>query len=259
MLQNKPRYQSIVTRGKDAGSNWGPFSHLALLYKTKLCNLTGSHKLSEETISIYWELRNLFRLKEVAAFRQTEGDVIENVPFTDTADHLERRVVALTQLEPLSQPTQSFAVYTLFGYAALAHMYLFMRDCSKDLPFSHMLSRRIRMVLEAVDKARLQAQYPEMMLWILLMGGLSGCPLSERVWFAKRVADCCLELGLHGADQIAFLLEDFLWSELYRSPVTRRFWTEVAKAQGREVGFEVRPLADHVSVVCFNAPPDFED
>ena len=232
---------------------------MALLYKNKLLNLTGSHELSEKTISIYWELRNLSRLKEVAAFCLTEGDIIENVPFTDTADHLERRVVPLTQLEPLSKPNQTCSIYTLFGYAALAHMYLFMRDCSKDLPFSHMLSSRIRMVLEKVDMQKLENQYPEMMLWILIIGGLSGSPFSERVWFAERVAQFCFELGLFGGNQIAVMLEEFLWSELYRSPVTRRFWTEVAKAQGFEEGYEVRRLADHVSVVCFNAPPDFED
>jgi hypothetical protein len=50
---------------------------LALLYKTKLLNLTGSEELSEKTISIYWGLRNLFRLKEVSAFCLTEGDVIK--------------------------------------------------------------------------------------------------------------------------------------------------------------------------------------
>ena len=231
---------------------------MALLYQTKLLNLTGSQELSGETVKIYWELRNLFCLKEVAAFYLTEGDMIENVPFTDTADRLERRVVPLTQLEPLSKPTQNRSIYTLFGYAALAHMYLFMRDCSKDLPFSHMLSSRIRIVLEKVDMQMLEKQLPEMMLWILIMGGLSGSPLSERVWFANRVAELCLELRLLG-DQIAAMLEDFLWSELYRSPVTRRFWEEVAKAQRSEKGYEVRRLADHVSVVYFNAPPDFKN
>jgi hypothetical protein len=98
-----------------------------------------------------------------------------------------------------------------------------------------------------------------MMLWILIMRSLSGSPFSERVWFAERVAQFCFDLGLFGGNQIAAMLGEFLWSELYRSPVTQRFWTEVAKVQGFEEGYDVRRLADHVSVVCFNAPPDFED
>lgn len=57
-------------------------------------------------------------------------------------------------------------------------------------------------------------------------------------------------------NQIASMLEEFLWSEMYRSPVTRRFSEEVAKAQRFEGSYEVRRLADHMSVACFNAPPD---
>jgi hypothetical protein len=122
-----------------------------------------------------------------------------------------------------------------------------------------MLSSRIRNLLETINLSLYQEKFPEMMLWILVLGGLSGSPLSDRAWFAHRVADFCLELGLWGGNHISAMLEDFLWSEFYRSPVTRRFWEEVAKAQGFEKGYEVRRLADHVSVTCFNAPPDFED
>jgi hypothetical protein len=114
----------------------------------------------------------------------------------------------------------------LFGYTALIHLYLFIRDCSKDLPFSHLLSRRIRTVLKRVDTQQLETQFPEMMLWIFIMGGLSGSPSLERVWFANRAAYFCRELGLCGGEEIKYMLDDLLWSELYSSPVTERFWTE---------------------------------
>ena len=198
-------------------------------------------------------------LKEKAAYSLIEGEEIDNIPFTDTAEHLERRLVPLTQLEPLSNQTQGCSIYVLFGYAALIHLYLFIRDCSKDLPFSHLLSRRIRTVLERVDTQHLETQFPEMMLWIFIMGGLSGSPSLERVWFANRTAYFCSELGLCGGDQIKYMLDHFLWSEVYRSPVTERFWTEVAKAQGSVVGYEVHRMVDCVSLVHFNAPADVDD
>jgi hypothetical protein len=91
------------------------------------------------------------------------------------------------------------------------------------------------------------------------MGGLSGNLLSEQVWFAKKVSHFCLELGNRGGDSIAYFLEEFLWSQLYRSPVPRRLWEQVAKAQGGfEEGYEVRRLPDTISFVSFNAPPDFD-
>lgn len=91
------------------------------------------------------ELHNLSRLKEDAAI-QLEGEVVKNVPFSDTVECLKHRIVLLTQLEPISKPSQNLAIYILFGYAALVHMYIFMCDLSKDLPFCYLLSSRIRLV-----------------------------------------------------------------------------------------------------------------
>ena len=63
----------------------------------------------------------------------------------------------------------------------------FMHDCSKDIPFSHILSSRIRKVLDKVDIPRLENQYSEMMLWILIMGCLSGSPPVFSVVFVVRI------------------------------------------------------------------------
>lgn len=72
----------------------------------------------------------------------------------------------------------------------------------------------------------------------------------------RLVADFFLELGVHGGNDIAAILSEFFWSELYRSPMTMGLWTGVAKAQGFEGGFVVRKLSDHASVAIFNAPPN---
>ena len=165
ILETKPRYEPVAIENHNEVPAYGPYSRLAILYKNKLINLTGSHELSEKTISIYWELRNLFRLKEggcvLSDRRRYE---LKTFHLPDTTDQLERRVVPLTQLESLSKPNQTRWIYTLFGYAALAHIYLFMHDCSKDLLFSHMLLSRMWVVLGKVDMQRLENKYPEMML-----------------------------------------------------------------------------------------------
>jgi hypothetical protein len=57
-----------------------------------------------------------------------------------------------------------------------------------------------------------------MLLWVLVVGGLCRVENSERGWFAAQVADFCLELGVHGGNEIAAMLSEFFWSELYRSP-----------------------------------------
>jgi hypothetical protein len=54
-------------------------------------------------------------------------------------------------------------------------------------------------------------------------------------------------------------LAGFLWTELYRTPVTIGFWNDVARAQGIEGGYDIRTLTAHVSVAVFNAPPDMSE
>ena len=51
-------------------------NRLAGIYKMKLSNLSGSSTLSEETIDIYCQLRNMSRLKEEAAQQVSSPDKI---------------------------------------------------------------------------------------------------------------------------------------------------------------------------------------
>ena len=213
--------------------------------------------MSEETIEVYWGLRNLSALKdEASCLLVAKVDVL---PYSDILERLERRLITIVQSKILAIPTQDLAIYTLFSNAAILHIYMFMRDLSRGLPFFHLLSFRIRSTLEKVSISKLKVQYPEMLLWILMLGGLCGVESSERGWFASLVANFCLELGVHGGNEIAAMLSGFFWSELYRSPMTMGFWADVAKAQGFKGGFGVRKLSDHVSVAIFNAPPDTEE
>ena len=75
---------------------------------------------------------------------------------------------------------------------------MFMRDLSKDLTFLHLVSLRVRNNLEMVNVSKLKIQYPEMMLWILMLGGLCGLPASGRGWFATIVADSVLSWDFMG-------------------------------------------------------------
>jgi hypothetical protein len=204
----------------------------------------------------------LFRYKESSALGLIVDEYDEELPYTDAVYILERRILELAQLEPLSQPTQANCVYTLFAYATFLNIYIFMRDCSKELPFNQLLASRIYMILTHpnINMSILKIHYPELMLWVLIMGGLAGNANSEGPWFVKSVADFCLELGLVTGIQIAHMLGEWMWSDLYISPVTRRFWQEVALALGKErtKAFETRRLQDKISLIYYNTPPDVE-
>lgn len=116
------------------------------------------------------------------------------------------------------------------------------------------MARRIRAILESPHSSlpRLKLQYPEMILWVLMIGGICGDPTTEQAWFAGLLADFCLELGVCGGVEIAAMLADFFWSEFYQSPMAIGFWSGVARKQGFEGKYGVKRLRDHSSVAMFN-------
>jgi hypothetical protein len=172
-------------------------------------------------------------------------------------ERIERRLIEILQSEVVKSGSPKFSIFALFGYAAIIHIQMFMRDIPRGLPFCILISSRLRSSIEALNLTNLHKVYPEMMLWILLMGGLGSSGGPNRGWYAKLFAEICMAMGLRGGNSIAYALAEYLWSDLYRSPVTVGFWNDVARAQGMEGGsFDVKRLTDHLSVAAFNAPPE---
>lgn len=246
----KPRFDDIGI-DVDFPPDWVSQTALSVQYQVQLFRLTGSLLLSHETVGIYLEFRHLSALKDSGRL----GSNLDGIAHNDIVELLERRLIAIIQDESLIYPTPALSIYLLFAYAAIIHSYVFVHDLSRGLPFVNLMSRRIREFLENVDISQLTAPYPEMMLWVFIMAGIGGNDASELHWFAKLVAQLCLKLGIHGGAQIASMLEDFIWSKLYRSPMTMMFWNEVARFEGFKGSYEVKKLADHVAVAIFNAPP----
>jgi hypothetical protein len=252
-METQPRFQLASLDDEERPADWSLCSSLAFLYKAKLMHNTSLHDLSEELIEVYWVMRNVTGLKEVAIHLMQK---VEFVSYSDMVERLERRVIALLQSEVLKSPGQNVSIFLLFGNAALLHIYMFMRDFPRGLPFFHLIAARLRTSIEGADMAYLHMDYPEMMLWILMMGGLGSTGTPNRGWYANLMAKACMAAGLRGGNGIAYALAEFLWSELYRSPVTIGFWNDVARVQGMDGGYDVRKLTDHISAATFNVPPN---
>jgi hypothetical protein len=201
-------------------------------------------------VKVYWGMRNLIGLKE-ACLHLTRK--VEFPSWSDMVERLKRRVVALLQSEVIKSGNPKLSIFVLFGNAAILHICMFMRDLSRGMPLYKLLSSRLRATIEAVDLAYLHKQYPEMMLWILLIGGLGSTGTPNRGWYAGLFAKTCRALGLRGGNAIPYALTEFLWSELYRSPMTIGFWNDVARSQGMEGVYDVKMVTDHISVAVFNA------
>ena len=255
-METPPRFKLPMREDEERPENWGLYSTLAMLYEARLFHLTGLQGLGREMMQIYWGIHNLTGMKD-AAIHLTKK--VEFETWSCMVERLERRTIALLQSEVLKSDKPKLAIFTLFARAAIFHIYMFMRDLPRGLPFYRILSDRFRACSEAVDLVYLHKEYPKMMLWILLMGGLGSSGTPNRGWFAERFAEICAKAGLQGGSAISYALAEFLWTELYRTPVTIGFWNDVARAQGVEGAYHVKALTDHISVAVFNAPPNMAE
>ncbi len=255
-METEPRFKLPAQEDEDRPENWGLYSSLTMLYEAKLFHLTGLQALSRELMKVYWGSHNLSYLKDAAIHltRKVEFD-----SWSDMVERLERRILAILQTEVVKSGKPKFSIFALFGNAAIFHINMFMRDLPRGLPFYNLLSGRLRARIEAVDLSCLRKEYPEMVLWILLMGGLGSSGTPNRGWYAELFAEICIASGLREGNAISYALAEFLWTELYRSPVTIGFWNDVARAQGIEGAYHVKALTDHTSVAVFNAPPNMSE
>jgi len=247
IMETKPRFDDIGIKVEDDPKNWTPYNDLTIRYHFELLTQTGNSALSSEVIELYWGLRNLSALKDGnTCSMDIRMDQFE--AYINMLESLERRIVYMVQNPALQILTQDLAIYKLFAYAALLHTLAFLHD-QIGVPLLRLQADRMRNSLESVDITMLKIQYPEMMLWIFVMGGIGG---PDPQWWAYHVADLCLSLNVTGGNEIALKLGDFLWMELYRSPATVSFWTDVAAAQGLDGAYEVRKVPDHISLGMFN-------
>ncbi|KAL2072879.1 hypothetical protein VTL71DRAFT_12222 [Oculimacula yallundae] len=231
-LNIRPRFQLVQSEQEMGDDDWTPYSALARRYQSKLVNLTGHKNLSDELIHIYSTLRNVPPLPESEALAMIgDGNPTQVFQYKGQLERLERRSLALV-LSTSESADRNLVIYQLFGNASLIHALLFMRDSPASIPLSRLLSERIRTALDAIDLQAYLLQYPEMILWILIMGGLGALGTSTLNHFAAILADSCLALGLVGGSEISFMLADFLWFDAYCSPMTMAFWNVVATEQG---------------------------
>jgi hypothetical protein len=151
----------------------------------------------------------------------------------------------LVQNTPTSPFNQNALIYKLFGYAALAHVIIFTRTevlylHTGPMPqvpsITNILSLRIQAILESSTLPAFQMAYPEMMLWIIMIGGLSTRESVVKQWYATVLAKMGCDTGIIGAAELVTSLAEFIWSDLYLGFHFREFWDAFAMMQAAEHG-----------------------
>jgi hypothetical protein len=188
-------------------------------------------------MSTYKDLRALTALKDTICFSPNSSrESQEFESSAHTIETLERRCLSIIHspfLDPNSlSPIQ--AIYYLFGNASLIHIMIFMRESPRRLPFAYILSTRIRECLDKIDMKVFQIQYPELFMWVLMMGGLGGAGTENQGWFAGLLAKAARETGVLGLTDVVLVCKEWLWTKLYVDEVGEGFWADFEAAQAVE-------------------------
>jgi hypothetical protein len=251
-MESKPRLNLLNTNTSPCPhlQDLEPRSKLAIRYEEQLYNATSLKDITKETMEVYRILRHLISEEEnnVTFQKRETSEPAEKFEWLRSyPDPLVYRFIALAQYQ-LPQPynQNSAVIFKLFGNAGLAHIVMWTRAGPPWIYVPTRISPRIRIMTAQIRNILgkpgclrpLQVAYPEMMLWIIMMGGLGSVGTEEQGWFAKVFAEQCFASGIVGTAELAFFLKEFLWSKFYLDHSFKAFWDEVGQVHAVKSGWD---------------------
>jgi hypothetical protein len=206
----------------DLNAYYGPPSlsttSYALAFCTRLGNFTGQQEPSDLAGKILWGLRNISVLKETANLAESMS--YESISFSDRVELIERETEkllhdTLQNNEPgyvPKRPSPSL-ILTLFAYAVLIYINSVFRELVPSF-ITTILAHRLELGMDIEDAELniLLGTFPELMLWILFIGGGAARPKSK-IWFAKTASRVLRVQKLEEAKGITAASTSFLWPE----------------------------------------------
>jgi hypothetical protein len=242
VLGSKPRFDLVHSTPHPDFKSIEPCSLLAARYKARLFNLTHLPDLGEKMMEAYRILRHLIIKKErFASSQEMESTGTEPQSLYSYCTQLMYRLITLIQYESPNLLIKNALIYRLFGNAAVAHILMFTYNMPPRSGTHVLLSSRLRACLEIIDVPSFQIAYPEMMLWIIMIGAMGSVGTADQEWFTQLLARLCCAAGISGTTELSLCLREFLWSDFYLGSIFDQFWEDVALAQaalqpGDEIG-----------------------
>ncbi len=231
VLGSKPRFElvnpALLPLHHDL-NDLEPYNLLTARYKARLSSLTGLPIISQEMIEVYRIFRHLVTKKEGIAASQSLG--VTKADFQSLQSYCTQLMYRLISLIQYNAMNQNGLVFRLFGNAAVAHILMFTYNMPPRSDTHVLISTRIRASLESIDLQAFQNAYPEMILWVIMIGGLGSVGSDDQEWYIQLLAQLCCATGIAGTAELALSLAEFLWSEFYLGPIFEKFWDDFAVA-----------------------------
>ena len=189
----------------------------AKAFGARLLNFTDWQDLSDVAVNVYWGLRNVTELLDDFKTGTEKGipDAHDDdVQFSDRVEVLERAAYPLWDSD-MKDP--STLVFRLFGSATLIYIYTVLRELPPELRIMKLVAMRMKDQMERAQNLNvLLATFPELMLWILFLGG-QVAETARKPFFARQASKILLMKRMEDQQQILKASQDFLWPE--RHPI----------------------------------------
>jgi hypothetical protein len=190
-----------------------PCGVLGERYRAKLQNLTGLPDISQEMIELWSSLRHLVtKIASRGCIHKMRLPDAEFESLQSYPDHPIPSFIKLALHKLPESPKQNAQIFKLFGNGVLAHLVIFTVNIRARVAgwLHQTLSTRIRRSLELINVPSFQIAYPEMMLWIIMIGGIASLEAEDRKWFARLLAESCCTAGIKGGNELSQFLTEFL-------------------------------------------------
>jgi hypothetical protein len=213
---------------------------------TRLFNFTESQDLSDVAVNIYWGVRNLTEILEgFRAGTELVDSYEEDVQFSDRVEILERATHALWNGNTKDSKTM---VFKLFGSATLIYIYTVLRELPPELRMLKLIAMRMKDQMERAQNLNvILATFPELMLWILFLGG-QVAETQRKPFFARQASKILLMKRIEDQNNILRASQYFLWPER----------VAIEEVQPDE-SFEDRSMSQREGLPNLHMPPRTKD
>ena len=158
----------------------------------------------------------------------------EFTPFIDRRNSVQHSLMSLPSGDELLVPedkVKSIALYESIRHAALIYSAAVTFPLPALSGHFHKLAATLQQLLEASKFDSCWRHYPKTLLWILILGGIAASDTKERDWFVRSISIVAKILKIGTWEEVAEIVESFLWLESACGPGGRILWAEVTRGR----------------------------
>ena len=228
-LESTPRFELVIPDVYPEPVYPEYIKPIGLRYKANLTNLTKLDELSQQTIEAYYFLQYLTDEKVNQCCTRMTITIQE---FRTRNNQLMRQLTKIAQYKIPESSKPYGLIFELFANTALIHSIAYNSKSSRVGSVIELLVKRIRATLEVINISSFQIAFPEMILWIIISGGVSSIRTQHEAFFVRVLAEACLAAGINDyTSEIGIFLGGFMWNALYMNAAAIPFWDKVAAAK----------------------------